>query len=332
MTILRPTRVHDLPNAHVDPALLRLLAHGARAADATLVVCAHPSSVPDGLCTPGALEAVRTRLEDLLGLPLDGLRGPSPGLLLRAARELGLDLRRLHELETGSRAGWRPAWSTPVARDLGDAARHLVHALRRSALIQVPAAIKPAIKRTTITQSTVDCPANKAPAIGHSLLPTIDLPTLDALARRRVLVIGEAMLDSYLAAHSERLHHQADPDEHITRLRAALEALGVPCGGLLRARARRIMPRQRPFASGQVLLLRRAGPGRMILSHDSFDILRRGHVAVAERTPVALLARADDSRVTLPAAPLVELPYPELLRATGILARRTADPGPKSVH
>ncbi|MDM9557681.1 D-glycero-alpha-D-manno-heptose-1,7-bisphosphate 7-phosphatase [Bordetella petrii] len=80
-------------------------------------------------------------------------RKPRPGLLLRAARQQGIDLATswfigdiLDDVEAGNRAGcrtllldvgsetqWRPGpWRTPTARagGLGQAARHVVDAMR----------------------------------------------------------------------------------------------------------------------------------------------------------------------------------------------------------
>jgi D-glycero-D-manno-heptose 1,7-bisphosphate phosphatase len=135
------TLIHDVPY-NVDPSLVQLTA-GARegvkllrAAGYALVVASNQSGVARGLFTPEDLQHVRARIEHLLGLRLDGFyccphlpagcvaaysivcecRKPGPGLLTRAARELGLDLARswmvgdiLSDIEAGSRAGCRTA-------------------------------------------------------------------------------------------------------------------------------------------------------------------------------------------------------------------------------
>lgn len=133
------TLVHDVPY-NVDPTHVRLTP-GARAgvralrrAGYALVVATNQSGVARGLFAPEALGAVRDRIEALIGLTLDGFcfcphhpagrvpaytavcgcRKPLPGLLLRAASDLGLDLARswmvgdiLHDVEAGTRAGCR---------------------------------------------------------------------------------------------------------------------------------------------------------------------------------------------------------------------------------
>lgn len=135
------TLVDDVPY-NVDPARVHLTA-GARAgarmlraAGYALVVVTNQSGVARGLFPVEALGPVRARLEELLGLPLDGFyvcphhpdgsvpafatdcicRKPLPGMLTRAARDLRLDLARswmvgdiLHDVEAGDRAGCRTA-------------------------------------------------------------------------------------------------------------------------------------------------------------------------------------------------------------------------------
>lgn len=122
--------------------------------------------------------------------------------------------------------------------------------------------------------------------MGHTLLPV-----LDAFPGLRVLVIGEAMLDSYLNGHSERLCREAPvpvvevttrhdtpggganaavnaaalgasvtflsaigDDDEAARLAAALTTLGVAPDGLLRDPNRRTLVKQRVLAGGQILL------------------------------------------------------------------------------
>ncbi|MBZ5710671.1 D-glycero-beta-D-manno-heptose 1-phosphate adenylyltransferase [Nannocystis pusilla] len=122
------------------------------------------------------------------------------------------------------------------------------------------------------------------------------LPVLDAFAGVRALVIGEAMLDSYLNGHSERLCREAPvpvvdvverrdvpgggantavnaaalgarvtfvsvvgADDEAERLAAALAARGIAGDGLLRDRERYTLIKQRVLASGQILLRLDAG-------------------------------------------------------------------------
>lgn len=167
------TLIHDVPY-NVDPAHVQLTV-GARegvrmlrAAGYALVVASNQSGVARGLFTPDDLVPVQHRIEHLLELTLDGFyccphlpdgrvdaysivcpcRKPRPGLLTRAARELGLDLGRswmvgdiLSDVEAGARAGCRTALlsygsgaesfdgplrtPTLVATDLHDAARRI---------------------------------------------------------------------------------------------------------------------------------------------------------------------------------------------------------------
>lgn len=138
------TLIHDVPY-NVDPARVELTL-GARegvrmlrAAGYALVVASNQSGVARGLFTSDDLSRVRARIEHLLDLALDGFyccphlpdgkvvayaiacecRKPRPGLLTRAARELGLDLGRswmvgdiLSDIEAGARAGCRTALLT----------------------------------------------------------------------------------------------------------------------------------------------------------------------------------------------------------------------------
>jgi histidinol-phosphate phosphatase family protein len=134
------TLVDDVPY-NVDPAQVRLMpgaGAGLRrlhAAGYRLVVVSNQSGVARGLFPESALAGVEHRLRELLqeeGVPLDGFywcphhpegtvaeyavacdcRKPAPGLLLRAAREQGIDLARswfvgdiLHDVEAGRAAG-----------------------------------------------------------------------------------------------------------------------------------------------------------------------------------------------------------------------------------
>jgi D-beta-D-heptose 7-phosphate kinase/D-beta-D-heptose 1-phosphate adenosyltransferase len=115
--------------------------------------------------------------------------------------------------------------------------------------------------------------------------------TLHAFAGLRVLVVGEAMLDSYLEGHTRRVCREAPvpvvdvdsrhdvpggganaavnaamlgaqvtflsvvgDDDEAERLGAALEALGVEAEGLLRDEGRRTLVKQRVLAGGQIVL------------------------------------------------------------------------------
>jgi D-glycero-D-manno-heptose 1,7-bisphosphate phosphatase len=135
------TLVEDVPH-NVDPGQVRLRP-GARAglsalhaAGYRLVVISNQSGVARGLFPEWRLRAVEARLRELLagGAPLDAFyfcphhpqgavaahaadcacRKPSPGLLVRAAAERGLDLASswmvgdiLDDVEAGRRAGCR---------------------------------------------------------------------------------------------------------------------------------------------------------------------------------------------------------------------------------
>jgi histidinol-phosphate phosphatase family protein len=136
------TLIDDVPY-NVDPDRIRLAAgasEGLRALHAAgfaLVVVSNQSGVALGRFPEDALAAVRDRLEALLGdfgVPVadflfcphhpDGVapgyaiacecRKPAPGLILRAARDRGIDLDRswlvgdiLDDIEAGHRAGCR---------------------------------------------------------------------------------------------------------------------------------------------------------------------------------------------------------------------------------
>ncbi|MBZ5710672.1 D-glycero-alpha-D-manno-heptose-1,7-bisphosphate 7-phosphatase [Nannocystis pusilla] len=173
------TLIDDVPY-NVDPARV-CLTRGARegvtalqAAGYALVVVTNQSGVARGLFGGEALLIVRARIEALLGRRLDGFywcphypagvvreyaiacgcRKPQPGLLTRAAGELGLDLARswmvgdiLSDVEAGCRAGCRTAllgqppdplslapqyMPTLVAGDLAEAARRILGATGKS--------------------------------------------------------------------------------------------------------------------------------------------------------------------------------------------------------
>jgi len=134
------TVVDDVPY-NVDPEMIRL-ASGARealrtlhAAGYRLVLISNQSGVALGYFSESALQGALNRVRELLGdfgVPLTGIyycphrsdgcvpepavacecRKPQPGMILRAAAELGLDLARswcvgdiLDDVEAGKRAG-----------------------------------------------------------------------------------------------------------------------------------------------------------------------------------------------------------------------------------
>jgi D-glycero-D-manno-heptose 1,7-bisphosphate phosphatase len=136
------TLIEDVPY-NVDPERVQLAPGSTQAlqrfhtAGYALVVVSNQSGVALGYFAEARLGAVEQRLRDLLrehGLPLDGFyycphaseatvpayavrcdcRKPAPGLLLRAARDLDLDLTRswmvgdiLDDVEAGRQAGCR---------------------------------------------------------------------------------------------------------------------------------------------------------------------------------------------------------------------------------
>ncbi len=139
--VLRPDDLRLLPGAA--DALRRL-----KEAGYLLVVFTNQSGVARGVMTPADVEAVNARLGDLLaaaGAPLDGVyfcphmdgdgcecRKPKPGLIKRAAEELGIDLSRswglgdgARDLEAARAAGCRVVLvhgdSYPGERDAGEA-------------------------------------------------------------------------------------------------------------------------------------------------------------------------------------------------------------------
>jgi len=183
------TLVHDVPY-NVDPALIRLTPGAVEAlgllhaAGYRLIIVSNQSGVARGRFPETALAAVEERLRALLaqrGVPLTGFyycphhpdgsvaayavacscRKPAPGMLIRAAREHGIDLSRswmvgdiLNDVEAGHRAGCRSIlidngneteWEltperTPehIAGDLPGAARALLPSRSPSARASVP--------------------------------------------------------------------------------------------------------------------------------------------------------------------------------------------------
>jgi len=173
------TLINDVPY-NVDPSLIDLApgaAEGAAllaAAGYSLVVVSNQSGIARGLFPESAVAAVEARIRELLSthrIPLAGFyycphhrqgkiarytadcgcRKPAPGMLVRAADELGLDLDRswmigdiLDDVEAGHRAGcqsvlidnghetlwqWKPQRRPDVvAPDLAAAARAILAA------------------------------------------------------------------------------------------------------------------------------------------------------------------------------------------------------------
>ena len=188
------TLVEDVPY-NVDSARIRLGRgaadglHVLHAAGYRLVVVSNQSGVARGYFPESALAAVGRRLRELLaaaGVPLAGFyycphhprgrvpeyavacdcRKPAPGLFLRAARELGLNLRRswmvgdiLDDVEAGHAAGCRALlldngheteWlsgpgRTPdaVAGDLAEAARIILACRPRRAAVPAREGARP---------------------------------------------------------------------------------------------------------------------------------------------------------------------------------------------
>lgn len=179
------TLVHDVPH-NVDPQRIRLT-HGAAealaalcAAGYALVVVTNQPGIAQGQFTSDALDGVRARLDQLLGVSGVSLAGfyfcpheenewmpctcrkPQPGLIVRAAAELELDVARswmlgdiLHDVEAGRRAGCRAAlvhcghedqweltpWRIPdvIVPDLPAAARFILAQTDRGQRAQVSA-------------------------------------------------------------------------------------------------------------------------------------------------------------------------------------------------
>jgi D-glycero-D-manno-heptose 1,7-bisphosphate phosphatase len=126
------TLVEDVPY-NVDPERISLTSGAAEGVAALadggyrIIVISNQPGAGLGLFPEVALKEVEARLGDLLEGKLDGFyycphtfdagcrcRKPSPGLLLRAAREHGVDLQRswmvgdiLDDIEAGRRAGCR---------------------------------------------------------------------------------------------------------------------------------------------------------------------------------------------------------------------------------
>lgn len=136
------TLVENIPY-NIDPELIELSWHAGNALQLfkqlgyALFIVTNQPGIAKGLFTESALDPVRLRLTEHLaqyGVVLDGFyycphspdgaisryairctcRKPMPGMLLRAAREHGVDLSRswmigdiLHDVEAGRRAGCR---------------------------------------------------------------------------------------------------------------------------------------------------------------------------------------------------------------------------------
>jgi D-glycero-D-manno-heptose 1,7-bisphosphate phosphatase len=177
------TLINDVPY-NVDPSLVELAAGAAEgaallsAAGYALVVVSNQSGVARGLFPEAAIAAVEARIRELLAecdVPLAGFyycphhpqatidqyradcecRKPAPGMLMRAAGELGFDLTHswmigdiLDDVEAGHRAGcrsilidnghetlwqWNPRRHPDfVVRDLSAAARTILAAKERA--------------------------------------------------------------------------------------------------------------------------------------------------------------------------------------------------------
>ncbi len=121
-----------------DPAGVEVLSGVAdglarlRGAAYMLVLASNQSGVGRGLITKDQVAAVNTRMQELLGLDLDAVyacyaapedpygaeeRKPSPAMLVRAAADHGIDLRRsfmvgdrLTDVRCGRAAGCRTVW------------------------------------------------------------------------------------------------------------------------------------------------------------------------------------------------------------------------------
>jgi len=168
------TLVEDVPY-NVDPARIRLMPGAVQGlqrlheAGYRLVVISNQSGVARGFFPIGALTGVEARLRELLdgaGVPLAGFyycphhpggtvagyavacqcRKPEPGLILSAARDLGIDPARswfvgdiLDDIEAGHRAGCRAVlldngheteWVITPARTPDHKAANLIEAAR----------------------------------------------------------------------------------------------------------------------------------------------------------------------------------------------------------
>jgi D-glycero-D-manno-heptose 1,7-bisphosphate phosphatase len=174
MSALRPavfldkdgTLVEDVP-FNVEPDRMRLTAGASEAlaglhgAGFVLVVVSNQSGVARGFFPEAALSPVWTRLRDLVApVPLAGCyycphgpgdgcecRKPAPGMLKRAAADLGIDLTRswlvgdiLNDVEAGRRAGCRTVLidngnETEWVRGPGREPDHRVHDLSEAARV-----------------------------------------------------------------------------------------------------------------------------------------------------------------------------------------------------
>jgi rfaE bifunctional protein kinase chain/domain len=331
------TLVEDVPY-NVDPDLIRL-APGAvealpllHASGYRLIVISNQSGVARGYFNEDALGAVETRLRDLLagmGVPLTGFyycphhpggsvsgyaracdcRKPEPGLILQAARDHDVDLDRswfigdiLHDVEAGRRAGCRTIlldngheteWQTGPYRTPHHVAPDLAAAAR-------------------IVASEWRARSPSLLAARHSPLAT-DLATfVDAFGGLEVLVVGEAMLDSYLEGTAARLCREGPvpivdvagrrdvpggaantaanvhdlggrvtllsvvgDDAEGERLEGALRARGVSTDQVPRQRGRRTLAKQRVVADGQLVVRFDQGDTDAIDAETERDLLDR---------------------------------------------------------
>jgi histidinol-phosphate phosphatase family protein len=159
------TLVENVPY-NVDPARVRLAAGAAQALETLrgrglpIFVVSNQPGAALGFFAEASLAGVELRLQELLGGALSGFyycthrpdsgcrcRKPSPGLLLRAAREHGLTLERswmvgdiLDDVEAGRRAGCRTLLvdnGNETEWQLSEARRpdHVVSDLRQAAAV-----------------------------------------------------------------------------------------------------------------------------------------------------------------------------------------------------
>ncbi len=267
------TLIADVPY-NVDPTKIRLLpgaVEGMRAlhnAGYTLVVVTNQSGVARGYFPASALAVVEATMHDLLGaagVPLAGwyfcphhpdgtvpayamdcdCRKPAPGMLLRAAHDLDLDLTRswmigdiLNDVEAGHRAGcravlvdaggeteWLPGpYRTPdlTAPDLATAAHGILanagdEPQKHCHTKGIPEDTR-WIGLLLLVMSVSNTPfrSSFAPlclcgsSFPRSVGTMVDAGRIGArFASLRVLVIGEAMLDRYLHGTADRLCREA---------------------------------------------------------------------------------------------------------------------------
>jgi rfaE bifunctional protein kinase chain/domain len=315
------TLVEDVPY-NVDPERIRL-APGAvaglralHAAGYLLIVISNQSGVARGYFPEAALADVEARLRALLaeaGVPLAGFyycphhpngaisryavpcscRKPAPGSIDRAAREHDVDLARswfvgdiLDDVEAGHRAGCRA-----ILIDNGNETEWLDAPDRR------PDHVVADLAEAARIITGVGCWVSGIGGEDRDPTPDTRHPSpnlarlVDAFADLHVVVIGEAMLDSYLEGSSDRLCREApvpivtlaarsdapggaantatnvralgarvsylsvlgdDPEGAL--LRRALDDRGVSTDHLMTRSARRTLAKHRLFAGSELLV------------------------------------------------------------------------------